>query len=104
MTFHVGQKVEQVQDWHSYAAIMRHNPYADVEFTRCGVVYTIREIISIDGIPGLRFNELVNPVKKYARRGALEQPFPAANFRPVVSRKTSIKIFTKMLTPQGVDA
>lgn len=98
MTFRVGQKVAQFKPWPD-----NDTAYPDVSFTRMGVAYTIREILMVRGVTALRFVELRNPEHRYAGfANPIEQPFPAAFFRPVVERKTDISIFTAMLNPSQV--
>ena len=92
MTFHVGQKVVQVNPWTLSAVQAKH--YSDVRFSECGVVYTVRDITEVLGIPALRFVELTNPIHEYRRCGAIEQPFPAWNFRPLVDHKSEISFTT----------
>lgn len=98
MTLRVGMKVVQFKPWPS-----NDTAYADVSFTRMGVAYTVREVLTVRGITALRFVELRNPEHRYAGFAhPVEQPFPAALFRPVVERKTDISVFTAMLNPSQV--
>jgi hypothetical protein len=68
-----------------------------------GTIYTIRQTLAspILGIPSVRLQELICPTETFTGQ---EGFFYALRFRPIVERKTDISIFTKMLTPQGVDA
>jgi hypothetical protein len=91
-SWHVGMKVVCVDD----------------ELENCGEiypkldeVYTIRSINpDLDGgpVPFIRFEEVRNALQFYAE-GFDECEFIASNFRPVLTRKTDISIFTAMLRP-----
>jgi len=81
MTFHVGQKVVCVD-----ASGLKRTSLAK------GSVYTV-DIVHARGIS---VAEIPQPNR--------ERGYFFRRFRPVTERKTDISIFTKMLTPQGVDA
>lgn len=103
--FHVGQKVVCIADWTAsqHQLAQRRGVTLPVE----GTVYTIRSIQFIEGHGvHLCFYELVNPVEKFRGHGRMEQSFGADKFRPIVTRKTSIEIFTDMLNkaPEEVPA
>ncbi len=90
MTLRVGMNVVQFKPWPS-----NDTAYADVSFTRMGVAYTIREILTVRAITALRFVELRNPEHRYAGfANPVEQPFPAAFFRPVTSSKQEVSFTT----------
>jgi len=101
MTFRVGQKVVCV-DGHT-------NPPASGGVVD-GVIYTIREVgLTVDGEAGVRVHELKLSSGPHELGLITRKPFFDAfmrqtRFRPVVERKTSIDVFTKMLKPQGADA
>lgn len=44
MTFKIGMPVVQISPWRE-----KDTAYSDVRFTECGVVYTIREILTVHG-------------------------------------------------------
>jgi hypothetical protein len=100
MNFRVGQKVICVGHgrWSCYGRA----PYVPVT----GGIYTIRWTGVCSGHPCLRFHELINPPYRW-RDGFLECAFRiqnrdgAINFRPLVTRKTDISIFQRMLVPAG---
>lgn len=71
-----------------------------------GDVYTIRDIVKRpEGFIALLLEEIRNNPAEYLEYSTpTECSFPAEKFRPLIERKTSIAIFTAMLTPQGVDA
>lgn len=88
--FRVGMKVEQFKPWPTF-----DTAYPDVRFTKMGVVYSIREILTVRGVVALRFNELINPAHSYAGFScAVEQAFPASFFRPVTSSKQEVSFTT----------
>jgi hypothetical protein len=93
MTFRVGQKVVCVND---NGRSLR--PSWEILPVR-GETYTIR---CIEG-RAVRLAEIINDPFPYSE-GLGELKFLASRFRPIVERKTDISIFTKMLTPQGIDA
>lgn len=68
-------------------------------------IYTIRDvsICSADGEVYLRFEELRNPQVEPDFDGEIEARFWAAQFRPLVERKTDISVFRAMLTPKRVE-
>lgn len=103
MTFRVGQKVVCVngvfdRTWD----VVPNRPVAKQ-------VYTVRALavctfgIHVD-TPCILLHEVRNSIDLWEIGGAFESPFWIGRFRPVVERKTDISIFTKMLTPHGVDA
>jgi len=100
MTFRVGQKVVCVD-----ATFIGRTP---PNLPRLNGIYTLRDSFSADGWTWWRLVEIVNPPSAVygGRYGIMEPAFAPSRFRPVVSRQTSIEIFTAMLNPskQGVDA
>lgn len=99
--FHVGQKVACVlQPQHPwYLNKCPNRPVKDG-------VYTIREIMFVEGVMGFLLGELLNPARPWSNAPFSEPGFHHGFFRPVDERKTDISIFTKMLTgsPQKVEA
>lgn len=87
MTFRVGQKVVCVDA-------------SDAPMLRLNSIYTVVGILSDPWGEGLQVNE-TSPA---AYGDDWWTGFRAERFRPIVERKTGISIFTKMLTPEGVDA
>ncbi len=96
--FHVGQKV---------VVAFPYEEHIQAEAASCGdtlpqpnVIYSIREIEppDPDGFVCIRLHEIVNPSSFFQGECA----FNSQRFRPVVERKTSIEIFTKLLNPQTV--
>lgn len=59
-------------------------------------IYTIREVITLNGHVAVRLVEIKNPVLEYGD-GTNEIAFRASRFRPVVERKSDISIFRAML-------
>lgn len=86
------------------ADISRHLS-AGVSLPVPGQVYTIRwaGISEDDGNLYVRLDEIVNPVQKWPGYRAGEARFGSRRFRPVVTRKTDISIFTDMLTDTKVE-
>jgi hypothetical protein len=64
-------------------------------------IYTIREVITLNGHVAVRLVEIKNPVLEYGD-GTNEMAFRASRFRPVVERKTDISIFTAMLKKKEI--
>jgi hypothetical protein len=95
MTFHVGQKVVCISN-------TRAGGYGWEILPDIGAVYTIRSIEYRDRGGWLRLVEIVNRSALYMGYGYSEGQFHASNFRPAVTRKTDISIFTKMLIPDKV--
>lgn len=90
--FRIGQKVVCVDDeeWSNHQRRIR-----------AGEIYTIAAfgVHPADGNEECAF--LVG-VKRIFR--GVDYPFGLYRFRPIVERKTDISVFTKMLTPQGIEA
>lgn len=88
--FHIGQKVVCV-------GTFTHGGYGTEKLPTEGGVYTIRDLIRIDGGElGLRVEEVINPPMQY-QQGYVEACFNARFFRPVIERKTDISVFTRIL-------
>lgn len=98
MTFYRGQKVTMKEN--SPFGVM-HDSERQPEY---GKVYTIRDLVMHREILlGLRFEEIRNPRILRAFQ-EYECHFQADCFRPVVTRKTDISIFTRMLDQTKVHA
>jgi hypothetical protein len=107
MAFRVGQRVVCIRT----AAESQRGlwvPYA-AAFPVVGTIYHIRSIAfdnpqSPDGL--VRLAEIDNAHLMRRFHYATEPGFPVGAFRPIVERKTSIEIFTKMLTDkrENIDA
>jgi len=101
MAFHVGQKVVKIR--------MTGNTIQIAPALIIGRIYTIRDIdlraMAIHGVATIRLEECIGPINN-STIGLWEAGYDPRGFRPLVERKTSIEIFTAMLTPkkQGVDA
>lgn len=95
LNWHVGMKVVCV----SKNKGLRHKPIYE------GRVYTIRKVWSHPktGEIGVLLQEVVNEIHPIYK---MERGYGARRFRPLVTRKTDISIFTAMLhgTDQTVDA
>lgn len=92
-SWHCGMKVVLVHErWNNRSPLEQ----AGNTFPERGQVYTIRSI-------GIHLIEIENPVCEY-RNGPAELAFSVENFRPVQTRKTSIEIFTAMLSPKPAKA
>lgn len=90
MTFHVGQKVECIDD--------EGQPVREGDTpVKKGAVYTLRDVFDFFGEEGVRLQEITNP---------RDRGYHSWRFRPIVEKKTDISIFTAMLnaSKQGVDA
>jgi hypothetical protein len=100
MTFRVGQKVVCVRD-----DCAREDGV--IELVK-GQIYTIRWCgLDGDGRTSwscVRLDEIFRDASVLGYRNNIDCPFAANRFRPIVERKTDISIFTRMLTPEGVDA
>lgn len=100
--FHVGQKVvlaRMAKNAEGHRKFSESRGYA-VTYPELGRIYTVREIFLHEtGAVAMRLVEIVNPVVQY-KNGEKELCFDAANFRPIVERKTDISIFKAMLTPK----
>lgn len=96
MTFRIGQKVVCIADQWSRRAERRLQ-----EYPVKGRVYTVRglEHINYGSGLGLLLEEIVNPPRSWPDEADGEPGFMSTRFRPVVTRKTSISIFTEMLMP-----
>lgn len=81
MTFRVGQKVVCVlaEGW---------------RYLKNGAIYTVLKTSAFDGDAEFMVVDCQEGGGQYRK----------VRFRPIVERKTDISVFTKMLTPQGVDA
>jgi hypothetical protein len=103
MTFHVGQKIVCVDDdfagRNMFSRIPSNLPVKNA-------VYTIRGFVDARGKTFIRLVEILNTPRQISGTAIEEPAFNADRFRPIVSRKTSIGIFTAMLNPSkvGVDA
>ena len=91
MTFRIGQKVVCVAPYWTVNA--------DPNVPQEGQVYTVRG--KVDGGRFLYLREIRNP-PRIGFEGCFEPCWSAKGFRPVVTRKTDISIFTDMLTPAPV--
>lgn len=94
MTFRVHQKVECV-------SLGIDGGYGDEIQPEVGGIYTVRDIRPSRYSPGefaVHLCEIHNSLREYDV-GLAEIWFRASRFRPIVARKTSIEIFTRMLTP-----
>lgn len=97
MTFRVGQKICCVDDG-GWKCSLRNVPNRPVR----GRIYTIRSFYKEDSI---YLEEILNPSDAKWKNGEIgEGCFWTRRFRPIVSRKTDISIFTRMLNPSQVDA
>lgn len=99
MTFQVGQKVVCIKRgaW--------QGGFGDEINPEYGKVYTVRDVVHWPRHTAVRLFEIKNDPRDYSE-AFNECDFHVRHFRPVVSRKTSIEIFTRMLNPskQGIDA
>src|SRR3990167_4610543 len=97
MNFHVGQKVVAV----GYKKDGSHVPPSIANLPQIGNIYTIRAINVWPTITIVRLYEVDNShllsLHQYA--GQIEPGYDARAFRPLVTRKTNISIFKRMLTP-----
>jgi hypothetical protein len=101
MTFYVGQKVVCVVDASGWVGDTNGRPAAEMfDVPEKDGVYTVRGYEFNDGRQFLCFEEIINPVCNFDVGGRGEPVFSAANFRPVVDRKTDISVFTALLNPQ----
>lgn len=61
-------------------------------------IYTVRELLEIEGRPLLRLIEIRNFEYDF-QSGVFEPAFHRARFRPLVGRQTDITVFERLLTP-----
>lgn len=102
--FVVGQKVVCVIGSRRHWSVR----YPEVILPVEGQTYTIRDMIPhASGEIGIRLAEVVNPdleIGMTYKDGSKEPMFSHVQFRPVVTRKTDISVFTKMLRDVHADA
>lgn len=91
--FHIGQKVVCIHDWHQHTRI-RAAEVGD-PLPEKGQVYTIRAIAKSKISIGYLIVWLEEFRCSHSRIG--ERGYTSRAFRPVVSQKTDISIFTSML-------
>ena len=91
--FRIGMKVVCVDDANPWSLRGETIP-------RRGEIYTVRAINpwAQPAPPCIFLEEIVNAPRDY-QRGYGELAFLARRFRPLVTRKTSIEIFERMLMP-----
>lgn len=89
MTFRVGQKVVCV---HDESTVPGYHWYSDESPPVKGSIYTVAAtgLRSLIGTPCVALVEIRRPDGYF---------YGEWRFRPIVERKTSIEIFTRMLTP-----
>jgi hypothetical protein len=93
MAFRVGQKVECVCITMKMGA-----PIVGIEYPKVGNIYTVSRYFTGNvGYPLITLYEL--DTRKFPDRG-----FDASYFRPLVTKKTDISIFEKMLLTTKEDA
>lgn len=102
MMFHVGQKVIRVSvpDSEGYGDPCVKGR-SDLNLTEVGCIYTIRAVNVWSNWTALRFAELDNSHLIPILRCRIEPGFNSLGFRPIIERKTSIEVFTRMLAPTG---
>jgi hypothetical protein len=88
--FRVGQKVVCVRSFSG-------NEDYGFALPKKGEIYTVRNKEFSGDVPGLRFVELKNPVVRHVCGHICEPCFAATGFRPLVTQKTDISIFTDIL-------
>lgn len=102
MAFRVGQKVVCIDAGETSKSM--HGALL------VGGIYTVREVATtLSGrrgikVVGYEYSCWPWQVGRKTHRTFEDSPMWAERFRPLVERKTDISVFTKMLTPQGVDA
>lgn len=103
MTFHVGQKVVYIgPDFSSNPLVTFYGFIVPVPRE----IYTIRSYAPRVEGPGYLLNEIHNAEHSCSKNGLCELSINAEWLRPLVSRKTDISIFKRMLSPskREVDA
>ena len=99
MIFRVGQKVACIRFFDN--PLLSPEVRAILQFPVVGATYVIRDIgdccVNATIQSGVRLQEIINPSYTTARFGFREPFFRACDFRPIVERKTSIEVFTRML-------
>lgn len=102
--FEVGQKVVCIHD--GLVPPVGHILLHPIIFPQKGAVYTVRLVKVCWGIPGILLEEIPNQICKlmdmYGIVFECDVIFNAECFRPVVTRKTDISIFTSMLNTTNV--
>lgn len=101
--FSVGQKVVCIDAKANgqYLPAGSRTKISSLSGLQLGKVYTIRQLGDIWGVPGCRLSEITRYIEPLLGE---EMYFAQARFRPVVERKTSIEIFTRMLKPEAANA
>lgn len=104
--FHIGQKVVCIGlPWPDHAWIAAS---FGTQFPEPGKIYTIRwvGVSERDGNAYVRLGEIINPIIVVPPWEQGEARFGARRFRPLVTRKTDISVFTALLntSKQGVPA
>jgi hypothetical protein len=103
MAFYVGQKVVCVDDYWD-----PQDRFPAIAYPKKGTVYTIRSVhkpCCSESNSNEPFCVMVDELKSPPGTVCLacgepgEMDFRHSRFRPLIERKTSIEIFTKMLTP-----
>lgn len=94
MSFHVGQKVVCINDKPREPNTRWFGGEAPV----VGQTYTIKRVYVFNGCPSVWLEEVARHQRSLAIHGT-DVGYGAYRFRPVIERKTSIDIFTAMLTP-----
>lgn len=95
MTFRVGQRVVCVDARHRLVRV------ATLTERR---VYTIRDVGEEKHYPGEFWVYLEEIHNQLMWKDGTELGYDATRFRPIVERKTSIKVFQRMLNPSEVEA
>lgn len=69
-----------------------------------GNTYTVREVVILNGIPRLRFVEIVNPITEWKDHPEpAEAMFSVKCFRPLITQSDDVAKFTHLLTPQKIE-
>lgn len=98
MVFYTGQKVvfvgkgnfDSVRKW-----------YPELQYPQRDVIYTVRQITYIGGVPGMRLEEIVNPPRSF-KEAYDEITWQQHEFRPLVETKTDISVFKENLERHNV--
>jgi hypothetical protein len=100
MDWKAGDKIVCIETWHRTDG----RGYGDEVGPIKGETYTIREVVFFADLVTVRLVEVVNPKRKYREFPDGNEPsFGAWRFRPVQTRKTSIEVFERLLTPSEHD-
>jgi hypothetical protein len=93
MSLHAGQQVVCINDVFSPCPYWRRAVRA---WPKLGMIYTIRDMRTVEDLLGLCFFEIINGHAQFLE-GYVEAAFNSRNFRS--AKRTSIETFERLLAP-----